>query len=43
MLAQPTHYDTMYTKLKRNKEQMNALGQQYTHIVFDMGLLTKAL
>ena len=43
LLAQPTNYDTVYTALKRSNEQMKAIGQQYTPIVFNMGLLAKAL
>ena len=42
-LSRHTMNDTIYTKLKRNKGQMNALGQQYTPIVFAIGILTKDL
>ena len=43
IMATPTHYDTVYTTLKRFKEQLNAIGQTCCPIVFDMGLLRKAL
>lgn len=42
-MATPTDLSTVYTTLKRAKEQMNALGQNTCPIVFDMGLLSKAL
>ena len=41
--ANPTHHDTIYTTLLRAKEISNSLRFQNTPIVFDMGLLTKAL
>ncbi|XP_053373036.1 uncharacterized protein LOC123541526 [Mercenaria mercenaria] len=43
IMSTPTHYNTVYTTLKRIKEQMNALGQSNCPVFFDMGLLTKAL
>ena len=43
ILAPPNDYNTVYTTLKRTKEQRNALGQDVCPIVFDMGLLSKAL
>lgn len=43
IMAPPNDYSTVYTTLKRTKEQMNALGQHICPIVFDMELLTKAL
>lgn len=43
ILAPPTDLNTVYTTLVRTKEQMQALGQSVCPIVFDMGLLTKAL
>lgn len=43
IMASPTDFNTIYTTLKRTKEQINALGQKVCPIVFDMGLLTKAL
>jgi len=43
IMAPPNDFNTVYTVLKRTKEQMNALGQQVCPIVFDMGLLSKAL
>jgi len=38
-----TEHQTIYTTLMRIKEAMNNLGQTHVPIVFDMGLLTKAL
>ncbi|MEW8548470.1 MAG: hypothetical protein AB2693_33625 [Candidatus Thiodiazotropha sp.] len=43
IMAPPTDYSTVYTTLKRMKECINALGQTYAPVYFDMGLLTKAL
>lgn len=43
IMAPPNDYNTVYTTLKRTKEQMSALGQNVCPITFDMGLLTKAL
>lgn len=43
IMAPPNDFSTVYTVLKRTKEQMNALGQTICPIVFDMGLLSKAL
>ena len=43
VMASPTDFSTVYTTLKRTKEQMNALGQFVCPIFFDMGLLSKAL
>ena len=43
VMASPTDFSTVYTTLKRTKEQMNALGQSVCPIFFDMGLLSKAL
>lgn len=43
VMATPTDLSTVYTTLKRAKEQMNALGQNTCPIVFDMGFLSKAL
>ena len=43
IMAPPNDYNTVYTTLKRTKEQMNALGQEICPVTFDMGLLTKAL
>lgn len=43
IMAPPTELNTVYTTLKRTKEQVNALGQSVCPIVFDMGLLSKAL
>ena len=43
VMASPTDFSTVYTTLKRTKEQMNALGQSVCPICFDMGLLSKAL
>ena len=43
-MASPTDLNTVYTTLKnRTKEHINALGQNVCPIVFDMGLLSKAL
>ena len=42
-MSPPTDYSTLYTTLKRMKEQMNAVGQTNCPTFFDMGLLTKAL
>ena len=35
-------YNSVYTVLKRTKEQINALGQSICPIVFDVGLLSRA-
>ena len=43
IMAPPNDLNTVYTTLKRTKEQVNFLGQSVCPIVFDMGLLTKAL
>jgi len=43
IMATPTDYSTVYTVLLRLKECMNALGQQYAPVIFDMSLLAKAL
>lgn len=43
IMAPPTDYSTIFTTLLRNKEISNALGHDFTPVVFDMGLLTKAL
>ena len=43
IMSTPNDYNTVYTVLKRTKEQINALGQSVCPIVFDMGLLAKAL
>ncbi|XP_052801704.1 uncharacterized protein LOC128232273 [Mya arenaria] len=43
IMATPTDYSTIYTVLLRLKECMNALGQQYAPVIFDMSLLAKAL
>ena len=43
IMSSPTDVSTVYTTLKRAKEQVNALGQNICPIVFDMGLLSKAL
>lgn len=43
LMAPPTDHRTIYTLLKRIKEAMAELGQSYSPVVFDMGLLTKAL
>ena len=43
LMSSPTDISTVYTTLKRAKEQVNALGQNICPIVFDMGLLSKAL
>jgi len=42
LMARPTEPTTVYTTLKRAKEALNVLGQQYVPVYFDMGLLTKA-
>jgi len=42
-MAAPNDYNTVYTTLKRVKEQLNALGQKSCPVFFDMGLLCKAL
>ncbi len=43
IMAPPNDFSTVYTTMKRIKEAASALGQSHTPIVFDMGLLTKAL
>ena len=43
IMAPPSDPATIYTTLMRNKEIINSLGYPYAPIVFDMGLLTKAL
>ena len=43
IMANPTEHQTIYTTLMRIKEAMNNLGQTNVPVVFDMGLLTKAL
>ena len=43
LLAPPNDLNAVYTTLVRTKEQMHSLGQFVCPIVFDMGLLTKAL
>ena len=43
IMSTPNDYNTVYTILKRTKEHINALGQSVCPIVFDMGLLAKAL
>ncbi|XP_053391138.1 uncharacterized protein LOC128553968 [Mercenaria mercenaria] len=43
IMAPPNDPNTIYTTLKRTKEQVNALGQSVCPVIFDMGLLTKAL
>ena len=42
-MSSPTEVSTVYTTLRRAKEQVNALGQNICPIVFDMSLLSKAL
>ena len=39
IMASPTDFSTVFTILKRTKEQLNSLGQRICPIVFDMGLL----
>jgi hypothetical protein len=43
IMASPTDHQTIYTTMKRLKESMENLGQTHVPIVFDMGLMTKAL
>ena len=43
LMANPSDYNTIYTILKRSKEIANHLGFDHSPIVFDMGLLGKAL
>ena len=43
IMSTPNDYNTVYPVLKRTKEQINALGQSVCPIVFDMGILAKAL
>ena len=43
LMAPPSDARTVYTTLRRTKEVFNTLGFTHVPIVFDMGLLTKAL
>lgn len=43
LMANPTELSTIYTTCLRLKETANKLGQAYSPITYDMGLLTKAL
>lgn len=43
IMAPPKAFDIAYTILKHTQEQMIALGQEFDHKTFDMGLLPKAL
>lgn len=43
IMAPPNDYNTIYTTLLRSKDVSNELGHDFSPIVFDMGLLTKAL
>ena len=43
IMSKPDDYNNIYTVLKCTKEQINALGQSVCPIIFDMGLLAKAL
>ena len=43
IMSSPTDISTVYTTLKRAKEQVYVLGQNICPIVFYMGLLSKAL
>ncbi|XP_052278058.1 uncharacterized protein LOC127876693 [Dreissena polymorpha] len=43
IMSKPTDYSTIYTTLLRAKEVATSLGQSHIPVVFDMGLLTKAL
>ena len=42
-MSPPSDMSTVYTTLKRTKDAINALGFDNSPVVFDMGLLTKAL
>ena len=43
LMAPPTDYSTIFTTLLRNKDIIRNLGYKHLPIIFDMGLLTKAL
>lgn len=43
IMSKPTDYSTIYTTLLGSKEVATSLGQSHIPVVFDMGLLTKAL
>ena len=43
LMASPSDHATIYTTPMRAKEAINQLGYSYAPIIFDMGLLTKAL
>ena len=43
LMAPPSDQNTIYTILKRAKEEVNGLGFDSTPVYFDMSLLTKAL
>ncbi|KAH3746960.1 hypothetical protein DPMN_181380 [Dreissena polymorpha] len=43
VMSKPTNYSTIYKTLLLAKEVANALGQSHISVVFDMGLLYKAL
>ena len=43
IMAPPNDHNTIYTTMKRMKEASSILGQTHIPVIFDMGLLTKAL
>ena len=43
IMAPPNDHNTIYTTMKRMKEVSSILGQTHIPVIFDMGLLTKAL
>ena len=43
IMAPPNDHNTIYTTMKRMKEVSSILGQSHMPVIFDMGLLTRAL
>ena len=43
IMAPPNDHNTIYTTMKRMKEVSSILGQTHTPVIFDMGILIKAL
>ena len=43
VMANPTNHQIIYTILRRIKESINNLGQEHIPILFDIGMLMKAL
>jgi hypothetical protein len=42
-MATPTDYNTVYTTIFRTKEVVNALGESYVPVAFDMSFFEKII